>query len=106
MSYGLRQQDLDEIIVIIRQFAVVESALIFGSRAKGNFKKGSDVDVAIKGTFVTRDDIAALSFALNEDSAMPYFFDIVQYETITEKALVEHIDRVGQVIYSQQMTMR
>ena len=49
MNFGLRPQDLTEIIEMIRQFPDIEEAVIFGSRAKGNYKKGSDVDIAIKG---------------------------------------------------------
>jgi hypothetical protein len=43
--------------------------------------------------------VAALSFLLNEESATPYFFDVVHFEEISEKALLEHINRVGQSIY-------
>ncbi len=49
MDFGLRPQDLAEIIGLIRQFSDIEETVIFGSRAKGNYKKGSDIDIAIKG---------------------------------------------------------
>jgi hypothetical protein len=42
-----------------------------------------------------------LSFLLNEESATPYFFDVVHFEEISEKELLEHINRVGQCIYSR-----
>ena len=101
MNFGLRQQDLDEIVGILQRFPAVEEAVIFGSRAKGNFKKGSDIDIAIKGKAIGRETVASLSFLLNEESATPYFFDIVHFEGISEKALLEHVNRVGQCIYSR-----
>lgn len=99
MDFGLRQQDLNEIIRILQKIPVVEEAIIFGSRAKGNFKKGSDIDIAVKGKEIGHEAVASLSFLLNEESVMPYFFDIVHFEEISEKALLEHINRVGQCIY-------
>ncbi len=47
--FGLSDKHLEEIIAVISSFAEVNESLIFGSRAIGNFKKGSDVDIVIKG---------------------------------------------------------
>jgi len=102
MDFGLRQEDLAEIVMTLQKFSAIEEAIIFGSRAKGNYKKGSDVDIAVKGAGITHDVVLAISFALNEDSAMPYFFDIVHFEGISEKELSDHINRVGNCIYLQQ----
>ena len=99
MNFGLKSQDLGEIIKIIQQVKAVDVAIIFGSRAKGHYKKGSDVDIAIKGKEITRENIASLSDLLNEESALPYYFDIVHYDEIAEQELIQHIDRVGQSIY-------
>lgn len=101
MDFGLQQQDLTEIIRILQRFSVVEKAIIFGSRAKGNFKKGSDVDIAVTGKGIDHEVVASLSFLLNEESATPYFFDIVHFEEISEKELLAHINRVGRCIYSR-----
>jgi predicted nucleotidyltransferase len=49
-SFGLLDTDIETIILILRKYPKVERACIFGSRAKGNFKNGSDVDIAIKGS--------------------------------------------------------
>jgi predicted nucleotidyltransferase len=102
MNSGLRQSDLDEIILVMKQFPAVEQAILFGSRAKGTFKRGSDVDIAIKGRDIDHEIVIKLLFQLNEESSLPYFFDIVHYEEISEKALQEHIDRVGQSIYHRR----
>jgi predicted nucleotidyltransferase len=102
MDFGLREQDVAEIIRILQQFSVVEEAIIFGSRAKGNFKKGSDIDIAVKGKGIDHNVVASLSFLLNEETLTPYFFDIVHFEEISGKELIEHINRVGQCLYSRQ----
>lgn len=99
MSFGLTDTDLKYIISLLKEFPQIKEALIFGSRAKENFKPGSDVDLAIKGEKVTRRIVSQLSFELNEESPLPYFFDILHYEKITEPKLIEHIDRVGIVVF-------
>lgn len=73
--------------------------MIFGSRAKGNYKPGSDVDIALRGENITLNTVNKISFALNEESNMPYQFDVLNYHSIREPALCEHIDRVGIVCY-------
>jgi len=100
MDFGLKPCDLEEIIAILKRYPEITAAIIFGSRAKGNYKPGSDVDIAIKGADISSASVATLAMILNEDSDMPYYFDLVHYEEITEKALVDHIDRVGRVFYS------
>ena len=99
MLYGLRESDVVHITDAISQFDAISEVVLFGSRAKGNYKIGSDVDLAIKGDRVTHRTVLELSNCLNEEKPLPYFFDVVQYETIEELRLVEHIDRVGIVIF-------
>ena len=103
MNFGLRQNDLNEIIRTLKQFSNIEQAIIFGSRAKGNYKRGSDVDIAIKGKEINHETVSSISFQLNEESDTPYYFDIVHYENISENALIDHIGRVGKCIYSRKI---
>lgn len=95
MDMGLTQADIKRITAAIKQFPEIEDAVIFGSRAKGTHKKASDVDLAIKGRAVTSETIQRLNFLLNEELPLPYFFDVVHYESLENQLLVEHIDRVG-----------
>ena len=95
MDTGLTQTDIERITAAIKQFPEIEQAVIFGSRAKGTYKKASDVDLAIKGRAVTGETIKRLSFLLNEKLPLPYFFDVVHYESLENRLLIEHIDRVG-----------
>lgn len=95
MTYGISKRDLDEITDALRKFPEIKEAVLFGSRAKGNYKSGSDIDIAIKGRAIDHACVSELSYILNEETSLPYFFDIVHYEGITEREFVEHIDRVG-----------
>jgi predicted nucleotidyltransferase len=97
-KFGLRESDLKEITQVLQKFDTIYEAILFGSRAKGNFFHGSDVDIAIVGDFDFKDFIH-LRYLLNEESMMPYSFDVVVYKDIQNQKLKEHIDRVGICIY-------
>lgn len=94
------------IAAVLSQEPKVDQAYIFGSRARGNFKNGSDVDLALKGEELDFNTISRISYQLNEETAMPYQFDVLNYHTIKEPALLEHIDRVGIEFYSRWKTGR
>ncbi|NMB38126.1 MAG: nucleotidyltransferase domain-containing protein [Firmicutes bacterium] len=102
MSLGLRDTDLEYIVQVLSKFPEIEKALIFGSRAKGTHKAGSDVDIAIVGESITFDIISKVRFLLEEESPMPYFFDIVDYTHLEHLELKEHIDRVGKTIWDKK----
>ena len=99
-SDGLRREDVAEIVSIFAQYPAVESAVLFGSRAKGNARRGSDVDIALMGGGLTVRMVANMAYVLNEETIMPYHFDLLNYDTISNPELVAHIDRVGRSLYS------
>ena len=72
----------------------ISTAILFGSRAKGSFEPGSDIDIAIKGSELNLNVIIELKIIL-DDLLLPYKFDIVIYDRISEPALLDHINRVG-----------
>jgi predicted nucleotidyltransferase len=98
---GLVEGDLQNVVSVLIQFPEVELASVFGSRAKGNYKNGSDVDIALKGKQLSFMIVARINSILNEETSMPYRFDVLNYETITNNELKEHIDRIGLVIYNK-----
>ena len=102
MKYGLKERDIKYITESIKAFSEIKEVVLFGSRAKGKFKKGSDVDMAIKGEDITHSTVTSLSHLLNEEKPLPYYFDIVHYEKIKEPELKEHIDRVGIAFYESK----
>ncbi len=96
---GLLDTDMEAIVSVLSRQPKVNEAIIFGSRAKGNFKNGSDVDIALKGKDLDFDTISRISYSLNEETNMPYKFDVLNYHIIDEPALIDHIDRVGIEFY-------
>jgi len=99
MRFGLSEEELDMITGASAKLPEIGQVVLFGSRAKGNYRRGSDVDLALKGDSVTRETVLNLSSDLNEILPLPYFFDVLQYDRIRNAQLVAHIDRVGVVIY-------
>jgi type I restriction enzyme S subunit len=99
MKFGLEVQVIENIISVLEQHPKVDKAFVFGSRAKGNYRPDSDIDIAIKGNGITTDDIIAISVAI-ETNGITNKFDLIDYNSIKEPALKEHIDRVGIEFYS------
>jgi predicted nucleotidyltransferase len=98
MDIGLTDRDKQTISSILADFPYVSKVFIFGSRAKGNFRAGSDIDLAIMDDQVSMKDLLRLRSKL-EDSDLPYSVDVVHYPSIKSQQLKEHIDRVGQAFY-------
>lgn len=94
MSFGLDDDDLKLIIDILRSNNKIKSAILFGSRAKGSYEPGSDVDIAVKGPELKLNDILDLKISL-DDLSLPFKFDLINYDQISENALLDHIKRVG-----------
>jgi predicted nucleotidyltransferase len=67
---------------------------LFGSRAKGTYSNGSDIDIALKGGNILLNDRLDLSNTL-EELLLPFKFDLIIYDRITESALIDHINKVG-----------
>jgi len=77
--------------------------LLYGSRAKGNFKPGSDIDLTLRGEGLTLSLLGDIDAAL-DDLLLPYEIDLSIYEQLDHAELVAHIDRVGRVIYQKSQT--
>ncbi|MBN4082397.1 nucleotidyltransferase domain-containing protein [Mariprofundus ferrooxydans] len=78
----------------------VEEVMLYGSRAKGNYKVGSDIDLTMKGEMVDFSVMSTISQELY-DLPIPYTVDLSIFSNITNEALVKHIERVGKVFYSK-----
>lgn len=101
MNFGLTKRDEGYISEALLQFPEIEKAIIFGSRAMGNHKPGSDVDLAIFGANITHTTVIRLRSRLNEDLPLPYFFDVAHYEQIHNEKLKAHIDEFGHEVFSR-----
>jgi predicted nucleotidyltransferase len=100
-SFGLLDSDLEFLLTTFSHYHTIEEVIIFGSRAKGNYKNGSDVDLAIKSHALTYEELKTIDDGLNENSPLPYKFDLVHYEKIQTPELKEHIDRIGKILFKK-----
>lgn len=100
--FGLSTEHIIQIQTIFQKHPEIELAFIFGSRAMNSYKPASDVDIAIKGEQINRQTILEVSRQLNEETLMPYNFDIVNYHTIQNKELIVHIDKVGVLLFEKK----
>lgn len=101
---GLLPDDLRMICQAANRIPEIEAVILFGSRAKSCHKKGSDVDLIITGSELTYDSGIELSDLLNEEYPLPYFFDVVNFNTLENQALIEHVERVGKTLYTHNPT--
>ncbi len=99
-NHGLIARDLHHICAAAAELPEIDEIVLFGSRAKGTHQQGSDVDLAIKGKEITYTTVLRLLDSLNEVRPIPYFFDVVDYSSLGDEPLREHIDRVGIVLFS------
>jgi len=101
-KFGLTEKQFQLMINTISSFNEVETVLIFGSRAKGNFRPASDVDLAVFGEKVNRTTINRLSSAL-DDLPLPFKFDVLDYNQLTNKSLKEKINEQGEVFFERKL---
>jgi predicted nucleotidyltransferase len=100
MKFGLTEDTLNAIISCLANNPKIEKTIIYGSRAKGNYRKGSDIDLVLKGENLTINDVLKLENDLDE-LLLPYLFDISILHHIKNPDLLKHIDRVGKIFYKQ-----
>jgi predicted nucleotidyltransferase len=99
MQYGLSDETLSTLNSIFAKYQNIKQVILYGSRAKGNYRNGSDIDLALK----TEADFSFTDLLRVgndfDDSYLPYFVDVSIYDNISNPDLKSHIDRVGKVLY-------
>lgn len=100
MKYGLTETTVENICAVFARFPEIEKAVLYGSRAKGNFKTGSDIDLTLCGDELTSDLCSTIASAL-DDLLLPYTIDLSVFNELNHAELREHIERVGMVFYKR-----
>jgi predicted nucleotidyltransferase len=100
-QFGLPAHTLETINTLLTGFPGIKSALIYGSRAKGNYRNGSDIDITLitDGTF-THLELLNLRSRF-DDSDMPYMVDVSIFNELRNENLKAHIQRVGKALYER-----
>ncbi len=100
MKFGLKQTTVDKINVVFSTHPEIEQVILYGSRAKGNYRNGSDIDLTIKGEAVTLSQLLKIENEL-DDLLLPYKIDLSLLHKIEDTDLLDHIQRVGVVFYEK-----
>lgn len=100
MTYGLPDQVIERIQSVFARYPQITRVVLYGSRAKGNFRDGSDIDLTIEGADVTLSMMLAIENEL-DDLLLPYKIDLSLRHQIEDPDVMDHIARVGLVFYEQ-----
>ena len=97
-KYGLKNQTIEQINAVFSKCEKINTAILYGSRSKGNFRPGSDIDLTLKGNNLDLKILNKICYEL-DNLLLPYTFDLSLYDHIKNPDLIEHIKRVGKVFY-------
>ena len=98
MKFGLNENTIEKICAVLARYPQIEQAILYGSRAKGNYKRGSDIDLTLRGTDLTLHVLYNIMDELDE-LLLPYTIDVSLYANISDADVRAHIERVGVVFY-------
>lgn len=99
MDCGLTVDDLAKLRNLFVKYEHIERVILYGSRAKGNFKPFSDVDITLLGDNLSHAELSQLLVDV-DDLLLPYQFDISIFKNLKNADLIDHINRVGVEIYN------
>lgn len=105
MNHGLSAATVEKIHGVLSRHPEVERAILYGSRAKGNFKPGSDIDLTLTGGGLDGRIRGRIDEEL-DDLLLPYEFDLSLFAKLTHPELIDHILRVGVVLYEKSAAPR
>ncbi len=97
-TFGLPDEAIRKTKEVFSKFPEIEKVIIYGSRAKGNSKPGSDIDFTLVGNNINTDMLLEINRQI-DDLLLPYTVDLSIFHHIKNNDLIEHIERVGQVFY-------
>lgn len=98
-DFGLSEKTIQTLCEYFSKVPEIKMVKIYGSRAMGNYRKGSDIDLVLYGN-INKDLIKKISFEIDEFN-IPYMFDITDYAVIQNKELKEHIDTYGKIFFEK-----
>jgi len=96
----LKETTIERMHSVFRRYPQIDKAVLYGSRAKGNYKNGSDIDLAIHGKELSLFLVNKLLIEI-DDLMLPYTFDISIFADIDNPDLIDHIKRVGMNFYEK-----
>lgn len=96
--YGLPADVKERLCHVFSEWPQIESVVIYGSRAKGNYRPGSDIDLCIRSVSLSLAEMLTIESQI-DDLLLPWKVDLCLYAHIDNPALREHIERIGVTFY-------
>lgn len=100
MMFGLPDETRLAMQRVFARYPEIQKVVIYGSRAKGNYRPGSDIDLTLLGEAIDNTILSKVLVDL-DDLNTPYLMDVSIFKQLSSADLIEHIARVGQVFYSR-----
>jgi len=100
-NFGFISEDREQMNNIFVKFTNINKVILFGSRAINTFKPASDIDLVLfceKNGYQTA---SSVKLKLSEETLIPYFFDVLDFDSINNEALKKHIKTKGKIIYKK-----
>ena len=98
VQFGLPDDVLPRLLAVLSSNRKVKQITLYGSRAKGNSRDGSDIDLCLDGDALSLKDLAELDASI-DDLLLPWKVDIAVRQQIDNPDLIAHIERVGVRLY-------
>jgi len=95
---GLPENTIAAMRRVLANHPEVDEAILYGSRAMGRHRPASDIDLTLIGPGLTSGALARIDADL-DDLLLPWVIDLSSLSAISHEPLLEHIRRVGQVLY-------
>jgi len=102
MRFGLKEKTIQQICSVFANFPEVEKAVLYGSRVKGNYKNGSDIDLTLYGGEDLTLKVLYRIMNQLDDLLLPYTIDLSIFGSISDGDVVGHIQRVGVLFYKRE----
>ncbi len=101
MKYGLSEQTRQKICDVFVRYPQEEEVVLYGSRAKGDYKNGSDIDLTLHGgASLTHSILSKIANDL-DDQLLPYTIDLSIFKNIRNPDMIEQIERIGVTFYKK-----
>ena len=95
---GIRPEVIEEIRNLAQKYDI-EKVILFGSRARGDFRRTSDIDIAVTGG-----DFARFALDVDEETSTLLEYDIVNLDRDMQDELRESIEKEGRILYEKMST--
>ncbi len=101
MKYGLKESTIQRVNAVFARHPQIQKAVLYGSRAKGSFKNGSDIDLTLQGREIMTPGVLSKILHELDELLLPYTIDLSLYAQIQDPDVLDHIKHVGIIFYEK-----